>query len=417
MGVLARLIVAALLCLSATGEAFARRVALVIGNADYANAGRLSNPVNDAADVAAKLREIGFEVIDGYDLGKRGMEQKIGAFADALHDATTGLFFFAGHGLQVDGRNYLIPIDARLDIPTKLRLEAVQADDVIELMSQQVATSLIFLDACRNNPFSRSLTRSAKTRGVQVADGLGQIDSIRGSFIAFSTAPGAVAMDGTGRNSPFATALLRHITTPGLSINDMMISVRRDVLKETRDFQTPMSWDSLTDRFSFVPEEPSAPAIAVPPAAPVAVPAQEPPAADVAMLDQPAAIDDLEATQQSVEAFLKSSYLAPRPDAIEEDINRIYMDQVVSYGAVYAKDRLMRVKKSWFRRYKAWQIDLVRGSLTIDPADGGRVHATFFIDYVYERRTGKPVTGRAGVKLELVPGGGTWRVASEQKFP
>ena len=161
------------------------------------------------------------------------LERKIGEFSDALDGAGVGLFYYAGHGLQVDGRNFIVPVDARLDVPAKLRLETVQIDDILDIMEQQTTTSLVFLDACRNNPFVRKLKRTATNRSAVALAGLAQFDSTRGSFIAFSTAPGSVAMDGAGRNSPFATALLRHIAEPGQSINDLMIAVRRDVVSET----------------------------------------------------------------------------------------------------------------------------------------------------------------------------------------
>ena len=241
-----------LLLLSADAQP-QRRVALVIGNGTYEEAGTLTNPVNDAADIAAKLRDLGFEVIEGNDLGKRALERKIGAFSDALDGAGVGLFYYAGHGLQVDGRNFIVPVDARLDVPAKLRLETVQIDDILDIMEQQTTTSLVFLDACRNNPFVRKLKRTATNRSAIALAGLAQFDSTRGSFIAFSTAPGSVAMDGAGRNSPFATALLRHIAEPGQSINDLMIAVRRDVVSETGDAQRPWEQGSLLDRFEFVP--------------------------------------------------------------------------------------------------------------------------------------------------------------------
>ena len=220
-----------------------RRVALVVGNGIYEEAGRLANPVNDAVDIAARLRDLGFQVIEGNDLGKRALERKVGEFSDALDGAGVGLFYYAGHGLQVDGRNFIVPVDARLDVPAKLRLETVQIDDVLDIMEQQTKTSLVFLDACRNNPFARSLSRTAPNRSAVALAGLAQFDSTRGSFIAFSTAPGSVAMDGAGRNSPFAAALLRHIGEPGQSINDLMIAVRRDVVSETHDTQRPGSRD------------------------------------------------------------------------------------------------------------------------------------------------------------------------------
>ena len=216
MGRLAILAVAfmGLLLLSADAQP-ERRMALVIGNGTYAEAGTLTNPVNDALDIAGKLRSIGFDVIEGNDLGKRELERKIGEFSDALQGAGVGLFYYAGHGLQVEGRNYIVPVDARLDMPVKLQLEAVPIDEVLDIMEQQTTVSLVFLDACRNNPFARSLSRTATTRSATALAGLAQFDSTRGSFIAFSTAPGAVAMDGSGRNSPFAEALCNGFSWPG----------------------------------------------------------------------------------------------------------------------------------------------------------------------------------------------------------
>jgi uncharacterized caspase-like protein len=140
-----------------------RRVALVIGNGTYEEAGTLANPVNDALDIAAKLRDVGFEVIEAHDLGKRDLERKIGEFSDALDGAGTGLFYYAGHGLQVDGRNFIVPVDAKLDVPAKLRLETVQIDDILDIMEQQTKTSLVFLDACRNSPFVKSLSAWRRT--------------------------------------------------------------------------------------------------------------------------------------------------------------------------------------------------------------------------------------------------------------
>src|SRR6187397_2022191 len=157
-----------------------RRVALVIGNGTYEEAGTLTNPVNDAVDIAARLRDHGFEVIEGNNLGKRALERKIGEFSDALDRAGVGLFYYAGHGLQIGGRNFIVPVDARLDVPAKLRLEAVQIDDVLYIMEQQTTTSLVFLDACRNNPFVRKLKRTATNRSAVALAGLAQFDSTRG---------------------------------------------------------------------------------------------------------------------------------------------------------------------------------------------------------------------------------------------
>ncbi|QND56883.1 caspase family protein [Mesorhizobium huakuii] len=390
-----------LLLLSADAEP-ARRVALVIGNGTYAEAGTLANPVNDALDIADKLRSIGFEVIEGNDLGKRELERSIGEFSDALEGAGVGLFYYAGHGLQVDGRNYIVPVDARLDMPVKLQLEAVPIDEVLDIMEQQTKVSLVFLDACRNNPFARSLSRTATTRSATVLAGLAQFDSTRGSFIAFSTAPGAVAMDGTGRNSPFASALLRHIAEPGQSINDMMIAVRRDVVSQTREGQRPWEQGSLLERFEFVPGEGPAPE---------PKPAAEPaPASQVAALERSVGDD-----KASIEQFLRRDYLTPDIRTMSETVKRIYGPSATIFGTRYDADAIVKVKTDWFAQWASWSLGLEPGSLEVVPHGEDRADAAFAMryDYVPKDKSTARLTGKARVTLGLVKAEGGWRIESE----
>ncbi|MFA6155392.1 caspase domain-containing protein [Mesorhizobium sp.] len=378
-----------------------RRVALVIGNGTYAEAGTLANPVNDALDIADKLRSIGFEVIEGNDLGKRELERGIGEFSDALEGAGVGLFYYAGHGLQVDGRNYIVPVDARLDMPVKLQLEAVPIDEVLDIMEQQTTVSLVFLDACRNNPFARSLSRAATTRSATALAGLAQFDSTRGSFIAFSTAPGAVAMDGTGRNSPFAAALLRHIAEPGQSINDMMIAVRRDVVSQTREAQRPWEQGSLLERFEFVPGgEP------LPPKA-VAAPA---PASQVAALERSVGDD-----KGAIEQFLRQDYLTPDTKAMTETVKRLYGTSATIFGTRYDTDAIVKAKADWFAQWTSWSLGLVPGSLEVTPHGEDRADAVFAMryDYVPRDKAAARLTGKARVTLGLVKAGNGWRIESE----
>jgi len=375
-----------------------RRVALVIGNGTYEDAGALANPVNDALDIAAKLRNIGFEVFEGHDLGKRELERKIGEFSDALDGAGTALFFYAGHGLQVDGRNFIVPVDARLDMPAKLRLEAVPMDDVIDIMEQQAKTSLVFLDACRNNPFVRSL--GATTRSAVPAPGLAQFDSARGSFIAFSTAPGAVAMDGAGRNSPFAAALLRHLDVPGQSINDLMIAVRRDVIAETRNFQRPWEQGALIERFEFVPSGETAVQ---------SEPVASPPA-------QVSALERSTGDRASIEDFLRRDYLAPDAGAMAETVKRLYGDGATIFGTTLDAEAIVKVKTDWFARWASWSFELEPGSLEVTPRGENRADAVFAMtyDYVPKDNPTAHVAGRARVTLGLVMANGGWRIASER---
>jgi tetratricopeptide (TPR) repeat protein len=233
----------------ATGQ---RRLALVIGNGAYAHSPRLPNPPNDAHDLAAALRDLGFQVIEGYDLNGAAMRAKIIEFGGAMKGADVTLLFYSGHGMQVDGRNYLVPVDAKLEQPSALGLEAIDVGSVLADMEMEKRTNLVFLDACRDNPLSRSLARSfGATRSSTVGQGLAHFESAVGTLIAFATDPGNVALDGTGRNSPFTAALLRHIRTPNIEIESMLKAVRVDVMQMTHDKQVPWDHSSLTADFYF----------------------------------------------------------------------------------------------------------------------------------------------------------------------
>lgn len=231
----------------------AKRVALVIGNAAYMHANPLTNPANDAADMAKALAEAGFDVILGLDLDRRGFDEKLRVFSRNLEGADTALLFYAGHGLQVAGRNYLIPVDAGLDSERDLDFEAVSLDFVLRQMEvgREGKTSIVFLDACRDNPLARNLARSMGTRSGALGSGLAEVRTGVGTFIAYSTQPGNVALDGAGRNSPFTAALKTHVIEPGRNLTALMIEVRNDVLKATDGRQVPWDHSALTSDFFF----------------------------------------------------------------------------------------------------------------------------------------------------------------------
>jgi uncharacterized caspase-like protein len=384
-----------------------RRVALVVGNGTYEEAGTLTNPVNDATDVAARLRDLGFEVIEGNDLGKRDLERKIGEFSDALEGAGAGLFYYAGHGLQVDGRNFIVPVDAKLDVPAKLRLETVQIDDILDIMEQQTKTSLVFLDACRNNPFVKSLRKLATNRSAAPLAGLAQFDSTRGSFIAFSTAPGSVALDGAGRNSPFAAALIKHMGDPGQSINDLMIAVRRDVVAETHDAQRPWEQGSLLDRFEFVPA-----GEAVAAAAPAA---EAKPVAPKSSDTQVATLERSVGDAKAIENFLRTDYLSPDTSAMREAVKRVYGESAKLFGTELDLDAITRIKTDWFAQFSSWSLVLEPGSLEITQRGELRADVSFAMSYDYQPKDNAAthITGRTHVELELVMTEAGWRVASE----
>ncbi|MEZ5826760.1 MAG: caspase domain-containing protein [Geminicoccaceae bacterium] len=248
-----------------SASAMAERVALVIGNGDYRHASKLPNPPNDARATAKSLEKIGFRVFAGTDLDLEGLRNLVRQFARSLENAEAGLVFYAGHGLQVDGENYLLPVDAELAHASDLQFEAFAVSDLMRQLEDPARASILILDACRNNPLSRSFQRAS--RNAAVGDGLARLSAGTGSLIAFATAPGDVALDGEGRHSPFTEALLRHIETPGLEINQLMTRVRADVFSGTGGDQLPWTNSALLGELYLVPGDGTPP-----PAAPIIVP-------------------------------------------------------------------------------------------------------------------------------------------------
>jgi len=228
-----------------------RRVALVIGNSAYRFTPKLANPRNDATNIAAALRKLGFQVIEGFDLDKVAFERKIRDFATSLHGADVGVFFYAGHGLQVSGHNHLVPIDAQLTTVSALDFETVRLDLVHRTMEREAKTNILFFDACRDNPLSRNLARAMGTRSAEVGLGLTAVETGVGTLISFSTQPGKVALDGKGHNSPFSGALVRHLGASSDDLSAILIAVRNDVMKETDGKQVPWEHSALTGRFYF----------------------------------------------------------------------------------------------------------------------------------------------------------------------
>jgi hypothetical protein len=265
------------------------RIALVIGNASY-KIGALANPRNDAALMADTLREVGFEVTTLSDATKDQMKQALLAFSRKLRETgAVGLFYYAGHGIQLRGDNFIVPVDADIQNETEAEFLALNVNEFLAAMertSNQI--NIVILDACRNNPFARSFRSAAR--------GLATVDAPRGTYIAYATAPGQVALDGDKGNSPYASALARAIKIPGLTIEDTFKQARREVLKATADQQVPWETSSIVGSFYFAgAAEKPAVAAAAPPvqidsssvqptkAAPVAPPAK------VAAVDQQAA--------------------------------------------------------------------------------------------------------------------------------
>jgi len=230
------------------------RVALVIGNSNYKNS-PLTNPVNDATDIAKALQDYGFKVILKRDAGTRDMRQAIRDFGNELRRAEVGLFYFAGPGAQVRGNNYLIPVGADIESEADVEDLAIDAGYALRTMEEsQVKVSIVVLDACRNNPFARSFRSASR--------GLAQMTAATGSLIAFATAPGSVAADGTGRNGIYTKNLLASLRQDDTDILKVFQRTRAGVVRETGGKQTPWESTSLIGDFYFRTASRPAPATA-----------------------------------------------------------------------------------------------------------------------------------------------------------
>jgi formylglycine-generating enzyme required for sulfatase activity/uncharacterized caspase-like protein len=227
----------------AVGPREASRVALVIGNAAYPGVAALRNPANDATDVAAKLRRLGFSVALKTNVSQKEMLRALTDFGDKVQPGAEALFFYAGHGMQVRGRNYLIPVDAEIRTENAVSSEAVDVDQLLDKLAA-ARLSIVILDACRNNPFERRFRGSGQ--------GLAQINAPTGTLIAYATAPGKVAADGEGRNGLYTSELLSAMDVSGIKIEDVFKRVRANVVRKSGDVQTPWESSSLTGDFYFV---------------------------------------------------------------------------------------------------------------------------------------------------------------------
>lgn len=228
-----------------------KRVALIVGNSNYHDSNmKLTNPSNDAIDLADRLSKLGFTVVRSLNQTKQGMDNAIQAFSNRAKGADVALFFYAGHGIQYQGDNYLVPVDAQLPSEEYVKYNCTNANIVLDVMeSLGCNMKIVILDACRNNPFARSWHRST------AGGGLGIMSAPKGTFIAFSTSPGDVALDGTNgeRNSPYTAALLQTLNKRGLSITDFFQEVLERVATATNERQTPWTSNSFRGKFVFNP--------------------------------------------------------------------------------------------------------------------------------------------------------------------
>jgi hypothetical protein len=225
-----------------------KRLALVIGNAAYAYGNTLANPVNDAEAFTAALKEVGFTVLTYLDADQKAMKRAMDEFGEMLRDYNVGLFYYAGHGLQVKGENYLIPVDASLKIEQDVDYDCIDVGRLLGKMeAAETSTNIIILDACRDNPFERSWSGRSGSRG----GGLAFMNAPSGSIIAYATSPGKTASDGTGKNGLYTEALLQYINIPGLQIEEFFKNVRTLVEIRSNKEQTPWESTSLKGNFYF----------------------------------------------------------------------------------------------------------------------------------------------------------------------
>lgn len=224
-----------------------RRVAFVVGNGAYKNVQPLPNPAIDAKSMARVLRNVGFDVVEGANLTREKMTEKLLDFGKKAQGADVALFFYAGHGIAINGTNYLLPIDADLKSEMDVKLgSAINIDVTLDQTMGDAKVKLVFLDACRDNPFAAKIRSASVTRSVNVQTGLAEMKSGEGTLIAFATGPGQTALDGQeGTNSPFTRALMANIASPGVEIQQAMTKVRAQVNEETNKGQLPWGHTNL----------------------------------------------------------------------------------------------------------------------------------------------------------------------------
>jgi Caspase domain/Putative peptidoglycan binding domain len=242
-------VLVSLICMLFTVDAAKadRRVAFVVGNGAYKNVSPLPNPPIDAKSMAAVLRNVGFEVVEGTNLTRDKMTERLLEFGKKAQGADVAVFFYAGHGIAINGTNYLLPIDADIKSEMDVKLgAAINIDLTLDQTMSDAKVKLVFLDACRDNPFAAKIKSNSATRSVSVQSGLAEMKSGEGTLIAFATGPGQTALDGQeGTNSPFTRALMANIATPGVEIQQAMTKVRAQVNEETNKGQLPWGHTNL----------------------------------------------------------------------------------------------------------------------------------------------------------------------------
>jgi hypothetical protein len=345
-----------LMCQPAFAE---KRVALVLGNSAYQNVAPLPNPVNDGAVIAATLKEAGFDVVDSrHDLPAIETRRALRDFADRARDADIAVIYYAGHGMEVDGTNYLIPVDAKLERDTDVYDEAFSLDRVLLAVEPAKQLRLVILDACRDNPFAKNMKKTVASRAI--GRGLARVDPTSpNTLIAYSAKAGSTALDGDANNSPFTLALAKHLTTPGLDVRKAFGFVRDDVLKNTGNRQEPFVYGSLGGN-----DVPLVPARSVPSA-----PAPNP---------QAEARRDYELALQIGNKDALNAFLAQYPDGFYASLAKIQLAKIAAEEAHIAateKARLAEQERARLAAEGAQKAQQAKADADAKAAEQARVAA------------------------------------------
>src|SRR5712672_3551476 len=336
-----------------------KRVALVIGNSAYENVARLGNPANDATAMTETLKEAGFDVVDSRrNLNIADMRRAFRDFSDKARDADVAVVYFAGHGIEVDGANYVIPVDAALERDLDVYDEAFSLDRILATIEPAKQLRLVILDACRDNPFARTMKRTIASRAI--GRGLAKIEPTSpNTMIAFAAKAGSTASDGDSRNSPFAAALVEHLPKPGLDLRRAFGFVRDDVLKNTGNKQEPYVYGSLGGND-----------VPLVPAKPVATGPQADPQASVRR--------DYELALQAGDRDAWEAFLQAYPDGFYANLAKVQLRKIAAEEARAAaaeRARLAEQEKARLAAEGARQAEQTRAAAAAKAAEDARIAA------------------------------------------
>ncbi|MGJ4949474.1 caspase family protein [Bradyrhizobium sp. HKCCYLS20291] len=342
-----------------------KRVALVIGNSAYQNVPQLTNPANDGAVMTATFKSAGFDVVDyRRDLTARETRRALRDFADAARDADIAVVYYAGHGMEVEGSNYLIPIDARLERDTDVYDETLSLDRILVAVEPAKKLRLVILDACRDNPFTRNMQRTVATRSL--GRGLAKVEPTSpNTLIAYSAKAGSTAQDGDGKNSPFTVALSRHIATPGLDVRKAFGFVRDEVLKSTANRQEPFVYGSLGGE--------DVPLVAGVPRVVTQMPVTPPPANPQADMRR-----DYELAMQVGNKGALNAFLAQYPDGFYASLAKLQLEKLAAEenrAAASEKARLAEAERARLAAEGARKDTLAKAEAQAKAAEQARVAA------------------------------------------